>query len=89
MITYKYKLYRTDKTKHIDAMLREACFVWNHALALQKRYYRLYGKYIQLNDMRKHQEKRVKRFLLSAVNVREIIERLDISYKRFFRTFAK
>lgn len=24
MITYKYKLYRTDKTKHLDRMLREA-----------------------------------------------------------------
>ena len=46
MIAYKYKLYRTDRTKHLDKMLREACFVWNHALALQKRYYRLYKKYM-------------------------------------------
>lgn len=37
MISYKYKLYRTKRTRHPDAMLREACFVWNHALALQKR----------------------------------------------------
>lgn len=27
-------------------MLRECCFVWNHALALQRRYYKLFGKYI-------------------------------------------
>ena len=46
MIAYKYKLYRTDRTKHLDKMLREASFVWNHALALQKRYYRLYKKYM-------------------------------------------
>lgn len=46
MISYKYKLYRTKKTKHLDKMLREACYVWNHALALQKRYYKLYHKYI-------------------------------------------
>jgi hypothetical protein len=26
-------------------MLRECCFVWNHALALQRRYYKLFGKY--------------------------------------------
>ena len=38
MIAYKYKLYRTDKTKYLDKMLREASFVWNHALVLQKRY---------------------------------------------------
>lgn len=43
MIAYKYKLYTTKQTKHLDAMLREASWVWNHALALQKRYYRMYG----------------------------------------------
>ena len=44
MIAYKYKLYTTKQTKHLDAMLREASWVWNHALALQKRYYRMYKK---------------------------------------------
>lgn len=33
MIAYKYKLYQTKRTKHLDAMLREASFVWNHALS--------------------------------------------------------
>ncbi len=41
MITYKYRLYTTKKTRSIDAMLRECAFVWNHALSLQKRYYKL------------------------------------------------
>lgn len=36
MIAYKYKLYQTKRTKHLDAMLREASFVWNHALALRR-----------------------------------------------------
>jgi len=65
-------------------MLAEACFVWNHALALQKRYYRLYGGYISLYAMQAHQTKRIKRNLLGAQTVQEIIERLDASYKRFF-----
>lgn len=88
MVTYKYKLYRTDKTKHLDKMLREACFVWNHALALQKRYYRLFKKYIPLGVMQKHQAKRIKRNLLGAQTVQEILERLDIAYKRFFEHLA-
>ena len=83
MISCKYKLYRTKKTKHLDKMLREAGYVWNHALALQKRYYKLYHKYIKLNDMQKHQAKRIKRNLLCAQTVQEILERLDIAYKRF------
>lgn len=46
MISYKYNIYHSKKTKYLDKMFRECCFVWNHALALQRRYYRLFGKYI-------------------------------------------
>ena len=88
MITYKYKLYRSDKTKHLDRMLREACFVWNHALALQKRYYRLYKKYIPLGVMIKHFQKRIVRFSLGAQTRNEILERLDMAYTRFFEHIA-
>lgn len=69
-------------------MLAEACFVWNHALALQKRYYRLYGKYIPLYTMQKHQAKRIKRYYLSSMNMQEILERLDKSYVRFFNNIS-
>lgn len=89
MITYKYKLYQTKRTKHLDAMLREASFVWNHALALQKRYYSLYGKYVTKNAMQKHFAKRIKRHLLGAQTVQELLQRLDEAYKRFFKKLAK
>ena len=89
MISYKYKLYRTDKTKYLDKMLREACFVWNHALALQKRYYRLYGKYINCGRMKAHFAKRIHRNLLHSQTTQEILERLDTAYQRFFSRLAK
>ena len=89
MIAYKYKLYRTPKTKHLDKMLREACFVWNHALALQKRYYRLYHKYIGATRMQKHFSKRISRCLLHSQTTQEILQRLDTSYQRFFKHLAK
>lgn len=88
MISYKYKLYRTDKTKHLDKMLREAAFVWNHALALQKRYYRMYHKYIGINRMRKHFAKHISRNLLHSQTVQEILDRLDDAYLRFFKHLA-
>ena len=88
MIAYKYKLYRTDKTKHLDKMLREASFVWNHALALQKRYYRLYKKYIICKRMQKHFAKRIDRYLLHSQTVQEILQRLDEAYMRFFKHLA-
>ena len=37
MISYKYNIYYSKKTKYLDKMLCECCFVWNHALALRCR----------------------------------------------------
>lgn len=89
MIAYKYKLYHTDRTKHLDKMLREACFVWNHALAIQRRYYGLFHKYIPKKQLKKHFAKRIKRNLLHSQTVQEILDRLDNAYQRFFKRLAK
>ena len=70
-------------------MLRECCFVWNHALALQRRYYKLFGKYISVGKMKKHFAKRIKRNLLHSQTTQEILERLDESYNRFFKRKSK
>jgi len=89
MISYEYKLYRSKKNKHLTNMLREACFVWNHALALQKRYYSMYGKYIDSTRLQKHFSKRIKRTYMHSQSVQEVLQRLDASYKRFFKGKAK
>lgn len=89
MISYKYNIYHSKKTKYLDKMLRECCFVWNHALALQRRYYRLFGKYIPVGKMQKHFAKRVKRILLHSQTVQEILQRLDSAYNRFFKKLSK
>jgi putative transposase len=66
--------------------------IWNHALALQKRYYQLTGKYIPLDVMKNHIAKLRKRCPqyaywkdLGSQAVQEILERLDEAYKRFFK----
>lgn len=89
MISYKYNMYFSKKTKYLDKMLRECCFVWNHALSLQRRYYRLFGKYIPANRMQKHFSKRIRRCLLHSQTVQEILQRLDSSYNRFFKKLSK
>ena len=89
MISYKYNIYRSKKTKYLNKMLGECCFVWNHALSLQKRYYRMSGKYISIGRMQKHFAKRIKRNLLHSQTVQEILERLDESYSRFFKKRSK
>ncbi len=89
MISYKYNIYRSKKTKYLNKMLGECCFVWNHALSLQKHYYRMFGKYISIGRMQKHFAKRIKRNLLHSQTVQEILERLDESYSRFFKKRSK
>ena len=89
MMTYTYKLYRSKRTAKLDAMLREACFVWNHALALQKRYYSLFGKYVSCSRIKAHFAKRIRRYRLHSQTTQEILERLDLSYKRFFEHKSK
>jgi len=89
MQAYKYKLYKTKRIKHIDNMLKEAAFTWNKALAMQKRYYSLYGKYINKYQLQKWFAKRIKRHYLGSQVRQEIIERLDTAYNRFFKKVAQ
>lgn len=89
MISYKYKLYNSKRNKSLSAMLREASFVWNHCLVLQKRYYRMFGKFISKPTLQKHFAKRYKMYRLHSQTVQEVIERLDTAYKRFFDHIAK
>lgn len=91
MISYKYKLYQSKKNKALDYMMAEAAFVWNHALALQKRYYSLASvmgwedTLISPGKMYHHFAKRIKRNRLNAQTMQEILERLYSSFNRFFK----
>ena len=52
--TFKFKLYRSKKNRHLSAQLRIACEIWNHCIALQRRYYRLTGQYLHPNRLKVH-----------------------------------
>ena len=88
--TYSYKLYVTDRTKHLDEMVEIACQIWNHCLALQKRYYKIYGKYISAYQMKKHLTKLLHKpqykhwKALGSQARQDVVERLDRAYQAFF-----
>src|SRR5579859_1238958 len=94
--TYKYRLYRCDKK---DKKLRHQIFVastiWNHFVALQRRYYRLTGKYISLVEMNNHVLKlrKTTRFVLwkdlHSQCCQDVCRRVDNAYQRFFTGLAK
>lgn len=91
MISYKYKLCQSKKSIALEHMMSEAAFVWNHALALQRRYYSLaktFGwknKYIGCARMQMHFAKRIARTRLGAQTVQEILQRQDDAFRLFFK----
>src|SRR3954454_14000599 len=94
--SYKYRLYRHDKKdKKLRHKLFVASTVWNHFIALQRRYYRLTGKYIPLNAMNKHVLKlrRGQRYAvwqgLHSQACQEVCQRVDTAYQRYFTKLAK
>src|ERR1044071_3362219 len=95
--TYKYRLYRCDqRDKHLHQQINVAGTVWNHALALQKRYYRLTGKYIPLAVLKSHIAKLRRETVryafwnaLGSQSVQDVLERLDDGYHRFFKRLNK
>ncbi len=93
MIANKYKFYRSKRNKKLTRLLFSAASIWNHALSLQKRYYRLYGKYIGVNKMQKHIAKLRRNNPywkeLNSQSVQEICQRLDKAYQDFFKKIHK
>ena len=95
MISYKYKLYRSKKTVALEYMMREAAYVWNHAIALQRRYHSLAGTldwdatYIPSARMQRHFAKRITRTRLHSQTVQEILQRLDAAYRLFFNKVTR
>ena len=89
-MTNSYKLCQSKKLVALEHMMSEATFVWNHALALQRRYYSLAKalgwnvKYISCTRMQAHFAKRIARTRLNAQTVQEILQRQHAGYQLFF-----
>lgn len=89
MRTYKYKIRNHSKNKRLGNMLDELADVHNHFLKLEKRYYRIHGKYAGRFRMRKHLTKLLKTTKkhwawIPRDTLDEAINRIDDAYQRFF-----
>ena len=88
MKTFYFKLYHSD---HNTALIRIniAGLIYNHCIALHRRYYRLFKKYISAYTLMKHitKLKRTKRFVymnkLGSQAVQDIAQRIDRAYNLF------
>lgn len=95
MITYGFKLYNSKKNKKLHRLIDTAGSIYNHLIALHKRYYRMYGKHLNVYKIMKHitKLKRTKRFAywnnLGSQAIQNIAERIDGSYKLFFKNRSR
>ena len=94
MKTYKFKLYSNHGNRELHKTIEGHASVWNHCIALQRRYYGLYGKYISKFRLMKHigKLKKTCRFAhwsqLPSQAVQEVAARIDKGYKAMFEARA-
>ncbi len=89
--TYKYKLYHTKRLKHIDKTIDIAGIIYNHCIALHKRYYKLYGKHLNKFQLQKHltKLKKLPKYgywkQVPSQAIQDITDRIDKAYKLFWK----
>ena len=88
--TYKFKLYKTKKDKHLHQIIDISGIIYNHCIALHKRYYRLHKKHLNKFQLQKHITKLKKREKYAfwrkvpSQAIQDITVRIDNAYKKFF-----
>ena len=95
MKTYKFRLYSNHNNRELHKTIEGHASVWNHCVALQRRYYALYGKYISKFRLMQHigKLKQTCRFAhwnqLPSQAVQDVVARIDKGYKAMFEARAK
>jgi putative transposase len=89
--TYAFQLYRSKHLRSLHTQINLGGEMHNHCIALHKRYYRWYGRYLPVHRVQKHltKLKRLPRYAhwtgLGSQAIQNIAERIDFGYQKFFR----
>lgn len=93
MKTLKFKLYQSKRNKHLKRSINAAGVIYNHCIALHKRYYRMWGKHLNCNKLQAHIAKLRKRNpfwqLVGSQAVQDICQRIEKAYQLFFKHHKK
>jgi putative transposase len=90
--SFKYKLYYSRKNRHIHRLIDVAGEIYNHCIALHKRYYRLTGKHLNVFMLKKHitKLKHLKKHehwgRLGSQAVQDVVIRIEKNYHLFFKS---
>lgn len=90
MRTFVFKAYASKRNRKLHKQIDVASHIWNHCIALHKRYYRLFKKHLNVFVLKKHVTKLKKRKQyqhwnqLGSQAVQDVVIRIDKGYKLFF-----
>jgi putative transposase len=86
-----YKIYKAERNKPLHRQINIGGVIHNHCIALHRRYYRRYGKYLSSHQLKSHiaKIKKLPKYAwwsqLGSQAIQDIIERIDKGYQRFFQ----
>ncbi len=93
MKTYKFKLYQAKNNKYLHSCINASGRIYNHCIALHKRYYRMFGKHLNMYRLMKHIAKLRKRIKywqqVGSQAVQDICQRIEKAYQLFFKNNQK
>lgn len=93
MKTLKFKLYSHKRNRHLKRSINVAGVIYNHCIALHKRYYRLFGKHLNCSRLQSHVAKLRKRKAfwqqVGSQAVQNICQRIEKAYQLFFKHHKK
>lgn len=93
MKTFKFKLYKSKKNRTLHQSINAASSIYNHCIALHKRFYKMFSKSLNCNKLQKHISKKRKSNpywqLVGSQAVQDICQRIDRAYKLFFKHHKK
>lgn len=93
MKTLKFKLYQHKRNRYLKRQINAAGVIYNHCIALHKRYYRMFKKHLNCAKLQSHIAKRRKRNpfwqLVGSQAVQDICQRIEKGYQLFFKHHNK
>ncbi|BAB75071.1 RNA-guided endonuclease InsQ/TnpB family protein [Anabaena sp. FACHB-709] len=89
MKTLKFKLYQHKRNRFLKRMINAGGAIYNHCIALHKRYYRMWGKHLNCAKLQAHIAKLRKRNpfwqTVGSQAVQDICQRIEKAYQLFFK----
>ena len=95
MKTYRFKLYKSERNEKLHKQINAAGLIYNHCIALHKRYYKIFGKYLNKNHLQKHlvKLKKIPKFSyikeIGSQAVQDITDRIDKAFQLFFANLKR